>query len=316
MISLRYHLISVAVVFLALAVGIALGSTSVGEVITAGLAGHTRALDQQVNDLRADRDALSAKLAGTDRFAASVGPLAVRGQLDGRSVVLVTTEDAEPAERDELARLLASAGASVTGEVVLTNAFTDPARSEQLRALVFRLLPAAARLPVAADSGSLAGGLLASLLLVNRDGQEPRATPEETTRVLTGLVHDGFVRPSQGLRPAQLAVLLTGSAYGRNAAADRAGVLARVAGVLDRSGAGAVLAGRTGSAEATGPVGVVRADASAAAGLSTVDHVDTAVGRVATVLALREQAGGGSGQYGLAGTAQAPAPDPVVVGAG
>jgi hypothetical protein len=39
-----------------------------------------------------------------------------------------------------------------------------------------------------------------------------------------------------------------------------------------------------------------------------VDNVDSAAGRVATVLALKEQLDGGAGRYGIAGNAQAPAP--------
>jgi hypothetical protein len=53
---------------------------------------------------------------------------------------------------------------------------------------------------------------------------------------------------------------------------------------------------------------VVRADTSATSILSTVDNVDTAAGRVVTLLALREQLDGASGRYGIAGNAQGPAP--------
>ncbi|MDQ4117646.1 MAG: copper transporter, partial [Actinomycetota bacterium] len=68
-----------------------------------------------------------------------------------------------------------------------------------------------------------------------------------------------------------------------------------------------VLAGPTG----TGAVGAVRADPALAGGLSTVDDVRTGAGRVATVLALREQAGGRAGAYGSAESATAPLPAPV-----
>ena len=42
--------------------------------------------------------------------------------------------------------------------------------------------------------------------------------------------------------------------------------------------------------------------------MSTVDDVDTATGRLATVLALVEQNGGGVGRYGLGDSAQAQVP--------
>jgi hypothetical protein len=85
-------------------------------------------------------------------------------------------------------------------------------------------------------------------------------------------------------------------------------VYARLAAQLDRAGAGAVLAGRSGSSESTGAVGVARADSQVAAALSTVDDVQGA-GRVTAVLALREQLDGRAGRYGSgAGAADGAAP--------
>jgi len=69
-----------------------------------------------------------------------------------------------------------------------------------------------------------------------------------------------------------------------------------------------VVAGRTGSAGETGVVGVIRVDTAATAAVTTVDNLDTSSGRLATVLGLVEQNGGGVGRYGLADTAQAQVP--------
>ena len=97
---------------------------------------------------------------------------------------------------------------------------------------------------------------------------------------------------------ANLVVVLTGGALTGVDAGDAAAVTARLAAELDRAGAGAVLAGRAGSADATGAVGVARADAASTSGLSTVDDVQTGAGRVAAVLAVREQLDGRAGRYG------------------
>ena len=171
-----------------------------------------------------------------------------------------------------------------------------------------RLLPAGVQLPAASDPGTLAGGLLGPLLLISKDNNKPQASPDETAAALSGLTEGGFVKPAQGLKPAQLAVVLTGGAAQGDGAGDQAATVARFAIQLDRSGAGTVLAGGAGSADGTGALGVVRADTSATSILSTVDNVDTPAGRVVTILALREQLEGGSGRYGNAGTAERPAP--------
>ncbi|MFC0435121.1 copper transporter [Kutzneria buriramensis] len=305
MISLRNHVISIAAVFLALAVGVVLGSTSLSNRVLGGLADDRANLSKQVSDLQSKQTDLSGRLTDADRYALATGPLAVHGALDGKSVVLITTADAKPTDRDGVAALLRAAGANVTGELQLTDAFTDPTKSDQLRSLVARLLPAGVQLPTAADPGTLAGGLIGPLLLLDKTTGKPQASPDETAAALTGLASGGYVRQGQGLHAAQLALVLTGGSVGGDAAADRAAVIARFATQVQRSGGGTVLAGRTGSADNFGPLAVVRADGSV---LSTVDDVDNAAGQVVTVLALRDAAAGKTGAYGTAGNAQAPAP--------
>ncbi|MEV6879064.1 copper transporter [Amycolatopsis sp. NPDC051128] len=308
MISLRYHVVSIAACFLALAIGLVLGSTALNGSLLSGLAGEKKDLGSQVADLEAQRNALNARLADADAFAGSVGPKVVAGALDKRSVVLVTTEDARPADRDALKRLIGQSGATVTGEVQLTAAFADPDKAGQLRDVVTRLQPAGSKFPTAGDTGTLAGALLGSVLLLDKTTAKPQSSGEELAAALGGLTDGGFVKAGPEVRPAQLAIVLTGAQATGDAAGDRAATIARFATQLDRTGAGTVLAGDPGSAEGTGALGIARADTSATSILSTVDNVDASAGRVNTVLALKEQLDGGSGRYGVAGNAQAPAP--------
>lgn len=308
MISLRYHVISIAAVFLALAVGVVLGSATLSRTLLSGLSDENEDLAAQVTDLENEKNAQAARLADADSFATSVAPLAVRGQLAQRTVVLVTTADARPADRDALRTLVAGAGGTVTGELQLTESFSDPRKADRLKDIVVRLLPAGVQLPAASDPGTLAGGLIGPLLLIDKDDNQPQASPAETAAALAGLTEGGFVKASQGLQPAQLAIVLTGGAAEGNGAGDRAATIARFAIQVDRSGAGAVLTGGAGSASGTGPVGVVRADTAGTSILSTVDNVHTPAGRAVTVLALREQLDGHAGRYGDAGNAERPAP--------
>lgn len=308
MISLRYHIVSIAAVFLALAVGVVLGSTALNGSLLSGLSDQKGELASKVSALESERNGLNAELAKSDSFAAGVGPLAVQGQLDKRSVVLVTTPDAKPADRDALKQLIGKAGAKVTGELQLTEAFTDSNKSDQLREIVTRSLPSGAQLPTASDPGTLAGGLFGTLLQLDKNNSKPQASEEETTAALSGLTDGGFIRPNDGIKPGQLTVVLTGGAATGEAAGDQASTLARFATQMDRSGAGTVLAGGRGSAEGTGAVGVARADTASTSILSTVDNVHSPAGRVSTVLALREQLEGKSGRYGVAGNAQSPVP--------
>lgn len=308
MISLRYHIISIASVFLALAVGVVLGSTALSGSLLSGLSNEKGELASQVSDLQAQRNALNARLTDADAFAGSLGPKIVAGALDKRSVVMVTTEDAKPADRDALKQLIGQSGATVTGELQLTSAFLDPAKADQLRQVVTRLQPAGSAFPTAGDPGTLAGALVGSVLLLNKDSARPQSSTDELAAAIGGLTDGGFVKASPNIGPGQLAVVLTSGQASGDGAGDKAATLGRFATQLDRSGAGTVLAGDPASAEGTGALSVVRADTSATSILSTVDNVNTAAGRIATILALKEQLDGAVGRYGIAGNAQAPAP--------
>lgn len=308
MISARYHIISLSAVFLALAVGVVLGTTALTGSLLSGLSDEKGQLAVQVSDLQAQRNVLNARLTDADAFAGSVAPKIVAGALDQRSVLVITTADARPADRDALEQLIRQAGATISGELALTGLFTDPARSDQLRQLVTRLQPAGSTFPTAGDPGTLTGALVGSVLVLDKGTARPQASADELAAAISGLTDGGFIQAGPNLVPGQLVLVLTGDQPAGAGAGDRSAMLARFAAQLDRSGAGAVLAGDPGSAAGTGAIGFVRAATAATSILSTVDNVNAAAGRIATVLALAEQLDGGAGRYGVAGNAQAAAP--------
>lgn len=307
MISLRYHVISIGAVFLALALGVLLGSTTLSDSLLSGITNQKAQLAAQVADLQTRTNAQNGRLSAADQFATGIGPLAVRNLLTGRTVMVISTPDASRSNEQALATLLTAAGAQITGQIQLTPAFSDPNKADRLRDLITQLIPAGAQLPVAADPGTLAGGLFGDLLLLNKSNK-PQATPDERSAALTALASAGFIKVPPPTTPAQLAIVLTGGQQ-PDSAGDRAAMLARFATQLQRTGAGTVLAGANPSATGTGPIGVARADTADSA-LSTVDNADTAAGRITTILALQEQLNGKAGNYGTAANAQSPAPQP------
>lgn len=305
---MRYHIVSVAAVFLALAVGVVLGSTSISDRLLAGVGAERESLQGQVEQLGAERSALKAQVAGSGQFESAVAPMAVQGQLAQRSVVLISSAEVPDQQRTVVSELLRDAGADLTGEVRLGDGFADPDRADQLRRVVTELLPAGLQLPTAADPGTLAGGLIGPLSLLDPQTGQPQTGDQERAAAFSGLADGGFATASPGLRPAQLAVVLTGGRIDGDRAGDKAATLARFATQVDRAGQGAVLAGGTGSADGTGAVGVARADPAIASNLSTVDNADRGSGQVAIVLAVREQADRQAGHYGVASSAQGPVP--------
>lgn len=306
MISLRHHIVSLSAVFLALALGLVLGATSVSNGLLSGLRSDKSGLQQNVGTLESDRNALRSQLNSGNGFDSAIAPLALRGILDQRSVVIFTAPDANSGDRDALVKLIGQAGGSVSGQVALTPAFVNPANADQLRSTITNVIPAGIQLPTGAvDSGSLAGALLGSVTLLDAKTAKPRTTPAALAVAVQALQAGGFVGAGgPAVAPGQLGLVLTGGAVTGDGAGDRASTVARFAAALDRASAGVVLAGRGGSAEGNGPIGVARADADVTAAVTTVDNVDTAAGQITTVLGLQEQLDGRAGRYGTSSTAQ------------
>jgi len=307
MISMRYHIVSIAGIFLALALGIVLGATKINSPLLVGLQGDRDSLTAERDQLATDNEELTDRVSSDDAFAGSVGPLAVRGTLPDSSVVVLSTADASAADTDAVVDLLDKSGAKVTAQLQLTEDFTDPQRATDLENLAAQNLPAGAKLPESAGVGTIAGTFLGSVLVTDADGKAP-AKADEATAALSALSSGGFVTATETVAPGRLVLIVTGAPVDETAEADRAAVVADLAAALDTTAGGVVVAGPSGSELETGPVGAIRSDAAANGAVSTVDNVQTTGGHLAAVLALVEQNGGGAGSYGLGDSAQAQVP--------
>ena len=306
MIGFRYHLVSLVAVFLALAVGLVLGTTQLSGSVLDDVRGQVSTLSADKRALQAQVRTLRGQVRTADTVTAALAPKIVAGQLKGRRVVLLAGPQADGAVTDGVQKILGQAGATVTGRVQLTDDWTDPRRAADLKSFVTGdSQPAGFQLPETDDAGVLGGALLSYVLLTPASGAGADAA--SVSQVLAGFTSLAMLRvESQQVAPADYAVVVT--SHAARGGAERARVLGQLAGALDKAGRGAVVAGTAAAAGEDGLVGVVRGDAGLATAVSTVDDADTGSGLVSTVLALTQQADGKSGQYGVAGNADAPLP--------
>ncbi len=297
MISLRQHAISIAAIFLALAIGVVLGSSVLSDGLLSGLTDDKKDLQNQVQELQGQVNGQNLQLQSADGFDSAVAGRVVGGTLADRTVVVFTTPSAEPSAVDAAVKLVATAGGTVTGQVGLTDAFVTAQGADQLRATVTNVVPAGVQLSTAAvDPGSMAGDLLGAVLLLDGTTAQPQSTPAERDLALQTLRSGGFISYQDGtVAPGQLALVVTGTSDDGN----KGPIVARFAAAVDARGAGAVLAGDAGSASGNGAVAVARSDAAISNHLSTVDNIERGAGRITTVLALREELDGRSGQFGV-----------------
>ena len=115
MISLRTHAISLAAVFLALAIGVALGSGLLSNTVLSGLRDDKHELQNQINGLTDEKNALNEKLSAAGEFDAQMSPRILRDAMAGKSVVVFRTPDAADDDVDALSRMVEQAGGTVTG---------------------------------------------------------------------------------------------------------------------------------------------------------------------------------------------------------
>ncbi|SDH18981.1 copper transporter [Klenkia brasiliensis] len=324
MIDFRYHLVSLIAVFLAIALGVVIGTTALNGGLLDNLQTQVSGLQEDKRGLEDTNQGLQAQLDATGGFAEEVGPALVADTLVGRSVVLVIgNEDVSAPAVDEITALLGDAGATVTGTVRLTPAYSDPASESSLQTYVTGpgALPPGVTLPEdAGDTGALVGSLLAQVLMVapGTDGGAPVVpATTATAQVLAGLSALGVLtQESASVTAADHAVFLTSGSLSGDDAAQRNATLVELVTALDQQGSGTVVSGDAGAAADGGLVGTIRADPTASAAVSTVDNANAPEGRISTVLALSAEGEGTSGKYGTGEDAQPVPPVPSLPGAG
>ena len=312
MVDFRYHLVSLTAVFLALAVGIVLGTAALNGPISTNLNNDLSRVTSDKRALEGEVERLREQLGASDEFALGVAPRLLRGSLTDRRVLLVTTPDTPADLAERLTPMLQAAGAQVGGTLQLLPALADPEQGQLVEDLVAQVVPAGVELPDANPVERATAELAAALV---RPARGPGVEPEEAQAVVSGFTEADlveFTATGETLEPSTVALVLTGPAPAELPAprqAEQQAVLT-LAAALDARGDGAVVAGPAGSAGERGPLRLLRADSAVVREVSSVDNADRGTGQVAAVLALVEQLAGRTGQYGAGEGASAALPGP------
>ena len=136
MIDFKYHVVSIVAVFLALAVGIVLGTNVLSGDVLSNLKTQTSDLRKEAQALRDQSQQQQNQLSDDETFAQALEPVVVGGRLSGRHVVVVSLPNAPKSVRDAAVKTLTEAGASVTAQVDLTDSYADPQQAGSLDELL------------------------------------------------------------------------------------------------------------------------------------------------------------------------------------
>src|SRR5690349_20267632 len=157
-ISFRYHLVSIIAVFLALALGIVVGTTALNGPITKGLRDDVNSLKHQRSDLNDRIKQLQTQVDDAGQFASTYGSQLVAGTLTNKSVLLVALPGASTGYEDGIARQITAAGGKISGRLGLTNDYIDQRRADGIISLATGpARPIWLTLPTTNDAGQLGG---------------------------------------------------------------------------------------------------------------------------------------------------------------
>jgi hypothetical protein len=312
MTSFRYHVVSLVSVLLALAVGVVLGGGP--------LRGETDARVAQVAGgrhadpgLAGQVSALRRSEAFTDGFAATVAPTVLRTALRGHDVTVVALPTASRADVTELVRLVKVAGGRVGGTFDVGRQLVDVTQKGLVDQLGSQLEARVRGMRIPGDAGPYdrIGALVGRAVGSGTRGGAP--VDGAATTITAGLRTAGLLTPrSAQNRRGDLVLFVTGPGPdGAQARKGAATIVSSLVRAVDGVTGGTVLAGPPAATGPSGQITALRDDAAAGRTVSTVDTVDGRAGQVVTVLALAQQAAGGTGHYG-----DADAPDGAAPGEG
>jgi hypothetical protein len=268
----RYHVITVAAIFLALGVGIIIGSSFVQSQIVDRL---TRRLETLGDQFRRDIAPLRESNRAYATFVESVAPMIVANRLAGIRVALIQTGDYSDTVR-HVREALEQAGAEIVSTTVISDEF--PVRApEQLPALTSQIKTHG---ETPTDSAGILGILAQAL---GHAGHEPDARALEKA---------GLIELSGDYsKPVSFAILIGGA---RTLSGSRVNEVD-----LPLISSLKLLVATVAAVEPS-DAEISYVEALRAADIPTVDNADTDIGRIAVVLALR----GPAGDYGVKQTAR------------
>lgn len=319
MISFRYHIVSIVSVFLALAVGVALGGGPLKGEVDNTLVDQVKADRAAKAQLRAEINGLKSGNEFTDAFADTVAPGLVGEVLKGRVVTLAVLPSAAQSEVSALEEMVATAGGSVGGTVRIGDKMIDVNEKQLVESLAGQLLDGVSGVSIPADASGYeqAGALIARAVATDKD-PGGAAVDGGASSILAGLSTAGLMSVDGELdRRGSLVLFVAGP--GSGSAEQRQGmntIASTLITSVDAATGGVVVAGPIASARAGGVVDAIRQDVVAARDVSTVDVLGRAAGRIVTVMALAGQSRDQTGHYGAVDAADGPMPGATPEGGG
>jgi hypothetical protein len=323
-IDFRYHLVSIVAVFLALAIGIVLGSTELQGPAYNLLDKTTSKLQNELGQVSSQRDTAQQQATEGEMYAQAVEPTVLHDLLTGQRLLIVTEPGAQSSVVSGISSAALAAGASSTGQINLATKFFDTSGTAQdsLNQTTLDVAQAAGlQLDSSATYQQQAAQVIASEILgkapASPAGKPPADQVTEASTMLQAYAASQFLSTTgQPANPATLVVVVTPQNPPPDGSADQFDqVLVPLVTEFAAKSAATVVVGSSAGSGAGSPIAVLRSN-NVSSQVSTVDNADLVAGQTVAMQALAVGlAGGKAGSYGFTANgagaiAPSPAPTP------
>lgn len=301
MINFRYHVVSITSVFLALAIGLVLGTAALNGPVADDLNDRLSSLRKSNNGLRDQVSELQSAVNSRSGFVDQIAPQVLNGTLQDKSVVVVSGPGAATKDREAVVKMLHQASATITGSVRLNPDFVDPKRDDTLHDLASKDVPSGVELP---DSGS--GIVTASALLAQALTKDSISDDERTT-LLQAYTGVGVLTPEGTVKGgAQAIVVVLGTTPTDRDADARTKALVKAVTQFDDVDKRVVVAAPSAGGDTV--LSAIRGDDKLKSSISTVDSISSADSQLATAMATVEKFDDKTGHYGTGNGASSQIP--------
>ena len=297
MTTFRYHIVSLLSVFLALAVGIALGGGPLSEIGRA---------DDSSDAANAGSPRVTAELAQAraasgfqGEVTTGLAPDAIGDAIARRTVSIVTLPGADKEVVAGLTAAVKQGGGVLTGTYAVRPKLVAPDGKSLVDTLGAQVAESVkdADIPTTATTYDRIGQLIGRAVATTTNAGDP--TDDGSADILSSLrgaqLLDAAAQPT---KRSSLVLVVLGKEPADDSGADN--ILGGIASGIAERADSVVVAGSTASAT-DGVLKTLRDDETFAASVSSVDSDQTAAGRLVAVLALAADMDGEPGHYGASG---------------
>lgn len=190
MISFRFHVVSIIAVFLAMAIGVVVGSTYVDGAVVDGLRNRISTVSNNLDERKQVNDQLESELQEARDYIEASANFAVTDRLSDLPVLVMAMRGVDESAVEQVVLLARRAGATVPGVIWLEAGLALD--DEDDRTALAEILQVRATTRVE-TLWSLAWSAVARELAVPEAAAEPTAGPDEPVDGLLALEAGGFV---------------------------------------------------------------------------------------------------------------------------